>query len=83
MLPKQLEKHGLKKSNLSLNQSTIKAVIEGYTREAGVRTLERQIATICRKAARQILEEDVKKVIVNSKNLPSDFFEYKNNCFSG
>lgn len=69
LLPKQLEKHGLKKSNLSIANSVLSLVIDGYTREAGVRTLEREIGTICRKVARQILEENIKKVTVTSKNL--------------
>lgn len=69
LLPKQLEKHGLKKTNLSISNAVLNLVIDGYTREAGVRTLEREIGTLCRKAARQILEENIKKVTVTSKNL--------------
>ena len=69
LLPKQLEKHGLKKTNLSISNSVLSLVIDGYTRESGVRTLEREIGTICRKVARQILEENTKKVTVTSKNL--------------
>ena len=69
LLPKQLEKHGLKKANMSISNTVINMVIDGYTRESGVRTLEREIGTICRKAARQIIEENIKKVTVTSKNL--------------
>ena len=69
LIPKQIEKHGLKKNNISIGTPVVKDIIDGYTREAGVRTLEREIATICRRAAREILEEDVKKVTITSKNL--------------
>lgn len=69
LLPKQMEKHGLKKNSISLSQSVIKDIIDGYTREAGVRTLEREIATICRRSVREILEEDIKKVTITHKNL--------------
>lgn len=69
LIPKQMEKHGLAKNSLSISQSVIKEIIDGYTREAGVRTLEREIATLCRRAVREILEDDVKKVVVTHKNL--------------
>lgn len=57
LLPKQLEKHGLKKANLSLTRETMVYLIHSYTKEAGVRRLEQQIATICRKAARIIADD--------------------------
>lgn len=69
LIPKQIKKHGLKKSSISINNSVVKEIIDGYTREAGVRTLEREIATICRRSAREILENDIDKVIITSKNL--------------
>jgi len=69
LIPKQIEKHGLKKNSISIGNSVVKDVIDGYTREAGVRTLEREIATICRRVAREILEKDINKVTVTSKNL--------------
>ncbi len=69
LIPKQMEKHGLAKNSLSISQSVIKEIIDGYTREAGVRTLEREIATICRRSVREILEEDTKKVVITHKNL--------------
>lgn len=69
LIPKQIEKHGLKKSNINMNNSVVKEIIDGYTRESGVRTLEREIATICRRVAREILENDVSKVNITSKNL--------------
>lgn len=69
LLPKQLKEHGLKENNLELSKEAIRDVINNYTREAGVRELERNIANICRKAAKRIVEEDVKTVRVNRGNL--------------
>ncbi|HIV68093.1 MAG TPA: endopeptidase La [Candidatus Butyricicoccus stercorigallinarum] len=57
LLPKQLEKHGLKKSNLSLSRETMVYLIDAYTREAGVRRLEQMIARVCRKAAKIIADD--------------------------
>ena len=54
LLPRQLEAHGMKKSNLRITDGQIAAIISGYTREAGVRELERVLAAVCRKAASQI-----------------------------
>ncbi|MCR4727047.1 MAG: endopeptidase La [Lachnospiraceae bacterium] len=72
LLKKQFEKNGLSEKKLSVNDAALKKIISFYTREAGVRELERKIGEICRKAAREILEEKVKKVSVTSKNL-TDF----------
>lgn len=69
LLPKQLEAHGLRKANLQIKEEAIRNIIRYYTREAGVRSLERQLAAICRKAARQIVSEDKKKIIITGKNL--------------
>lgn len=69
LLPKQREIHGLKKSQLAIQSSAIKKIISGYTREAGVRNLERRIGKICRKAAREILEGNSKKITVTGKNV--------------
>ncbi|KJF48619.1 MULTISPECIES: endopeptidase La [Bacillus] len=69
LLPKQLKEHGLKKGNLQLREAAIYDMIRYYTREAGVRGLERQLAAICRKAARAIVAEDRKRIIVTEKNL--------------
>lgn len=69
LLPKQLKEHGLKKQNLQLSESAIKSVISNYTREAGVRNLERNIANICRKAAKRIVEENIETVRINKGNL--------------
>jgi len=69
LLPKQLKEHGLHKNQLELRGDTIKSVIRGYTREAGVRSLERELAGLCRKAAKIIAEETQKKVIISTRNL--------------
>ncbi len=69
LLPKQIKEHGLNDEQLQVSESAIKGVINYYTREAGVRNLERNIANICRKAARKIVEDDLKLVRVNSGNL--------------
>ena len=59
LLPKQLKLHGLTEANLDLGKSTILMLIRRYTKEAGVRNLERQVAAICRKAAKEILKKGV------------------------
>ncbi len=60
LVPKQIEMHGLKDRKVSFNEPSIKEIIRSYTREAGVRNLERQIATVCRKTAKDIVREDMK-----------------------
>ena len=69
LLPKQLKEHGLKKSQLRLSDSALRAVISRYTKESGVRVLERQIGKLCRKAAMQLVTGDVKRVDITDKNL--------------
>ncbi len=69
LIPKQFAEHGLGRRGLRIADSALKEIISRYTREAGVRNLERGIATICRKTARQIVEEKVKKITVTKKNL--------------
>ncbi len=69
LVPRQMEANGLKKGQLILREEALEAVISGYTREAGVRTLERKIGEICRKAARKILEEKRRRITVTEKNL--------------
>lgn len=66
---KQLKANGLKKQELTITDSAIRSVIEYYTREAGVRNLERKFAKICRKTAKQILLEEQTKVKITDKNL--------------
>jgi len=69
LIPKQIKAHGLERKNLSINDNAIKDIIVCYTREAGVRNLEREIGTICRKAAKIIADEDKKVVRVTQSNL--------------
>ena len=69
LVPKQLKAHGLTEENLTLSDDTLNAIISFYTRESGVRELERQIATVCRKVATRIVEEKVTTVRVNRGNL--------------
>ena len=70
LLPKQLSKHGLKKSQLRISDDGIREIIRCYTRESGVRNLERSIAEICRKTAMELLAgEDCKKVSVTGSNV--------------
>jgi ATP-dependent Lon protease len=68
LLPRQLKEHGLSTRNLSVSKDAIDRIINEYTREAGVRNLEREIANVCRKAAREFVETN-KKVTVSAKNL--------------
>jgi len=70
LVPKQTKEHGLTKEQINLSDNTLRRLIREYTRESGVRSLERQIATVCRKAARQIVEEPDKKVKVTTHSLP-------------
>jgi ATP-dependent Lon protease len=65
LVPKQIEAHGLKKSKLALPDRTLRLVITEYTREAGVRNLERQIATLCRKAATRVARGSTEKIRVD------------------
>lgn len=69
LIPKQLEVNGIPKGMLSIQTPALRKIINLYTKEAGVRGLERKIGQICRKAAREITENDRKKIVVNSKNL--------------
>lgn len=69
LIGKQIEKNGLTKEQLSISDKAISHIINGYTKEAGVRNLERKIGEICRKVAREILEGDKKSVKITDKNL--------------
>ncbi len=72
LLPKQLVKHGIKKSQLRLTDDAIRQIIRGYTRESGVRSLERNLAQICRKVSMQLLTDDaVKRITVKPSGLES------------
>lgn len=69
LIPKQIAKHGLKSTQLSISDKALTQIIDGYTREAGVRELERKIGAVCRKAAREIYEGKNRKVSVTGRNL--------------
>ena len=72
LIPQELEKHGLKKTEVSLNKTTIELIIAKYTREAGVRNLRRVFSKLFRKCVKQILnDETLTKVIINTKNIKS------------
>ncbi|MBQ7581994.1 MAG: endopeptidase La, partial [Lachnospiraceae bacterium] len=84
LIPKQIDRHGLSGKIIRIQDKALSEIIRSYTREAGVRNLERKIGQICRKAARMILQEHKKSVSVTSKNLeqflgtPRYFFDMKN-----
>ncbi len=69
LIPKQLKKHGLKEKQLSISKKALWKIARNYTKEAGVRQMERKIADICRKTAREILEDKKKAVRVTERNL--------------
>ncbi|WP_265529557.1 endopeptidase La [Sphingomicrobium marinum] len=69
LIPKQLEAHGMKDEELSFTDDGLRAMIRHYSREAGVRTLERQLAKVARKALRQILEKKVESVALTEENV--------------
>ena len=69
LIPKQLKEHGLQKRQLIISDDALRGIISGYTRESGVRVLEREIAAICRKAAMKIATEAVKRIAVTPSDL--------------
>lgn len=69
LIPKQMAANGLEKGKLVIQSAALKKIINNYTKEAGVRNLERKIGQICRKAAREIMENDKSRVTVSGKNL--------------
>jgi ATP-dependent Lon protease len=69
LIPKQIEAHGLKEGELKFEDEGLRAIIRHYTREAGVRTLERELAKISRKSLRQILEAKSEKVVLTADNV--------------
>ena len=77
LIAKQLKRHGLNKRTLKIADSAIEDIIDYYTREAGVRNLERTIASLCRKAAHEIINDNVKSVTVNSENISKYLGEKK------
>ena len=70
VVPRQLREHGLKNDQLRFDRDMLRALVTGYTREAGVRNLEREIASVCRKVARRIVEGRVKTWRVTKTDLP-------------
>ena len=70
LLPKQMEEHGLKKGSVRISDDVLRAVIRDYTRESGVRLLERRLAAICRKADMRLLTDGVKQMTITENDLP-------------
>lgn len=71
LVPKQIKEHGLLDYDVKISDNSIKETISSYTREAGVRRLERTIGSLCRKSAKRIVEEKVKSIRINTGNLKS------------
>lgn len=69
LIPKQLKEHGLKASQLKISDDAINELIQYYTKEAGVRSLERCIASLCRKTAKKIAAEEAKRVSIKAKDI--------------
>ena len=69
LLPKQIKEHSLKPENISISNAAIRDIINKYTRESGVRNLERELAKVVRKAATEIVEKDIKTIKIKPKNL--------------
>ena len=69
LLPKQLERHGLSKKQLKVSDGALREIIAAYTRESGVRVLERRLAAVCRKAAMKVVSEEAETVKVTEKEL--------------
>ncbi|EBY9457188.1 endopeptidase La, partial [Salmonella enterica subsp. enterica serovar Mississippi] len=70
LLPKQIERNALKPNELTVEESALIGIIRYYTREAGVRSLEREISKLCRKAVKNLLlDKSLKSITINDKNL--------------
>ena len=69
LIPKQVKRHGMTAKQLRISDKALSLIIEGYTREAGVRALEQQIAAVCRKAAMQIISDGAEKVSVRPEDV--------------
>ncbi|HTO85105.1 MAG TPA: endopeptidase La [Methylomirabilota bacterium] len=69
LIPKQVKEHGLKKAEWSISEDALRDIIRYYTREAGVRNLEREIASLARKSIKEILMKNLKKVVISRRNL--------------
>ena len=77
LITKQLKRHGLNKRMLKISDDALESVIDFYTREAGVRNLERTIASLCRKAAHEIVSGGVKSLTINASNISKYLGERK------
>ncbi|QGG49381.1 endopeptidase La [Heliorestis convoluta] len=71
LIPKQLKDHGLKEEQVQISENTLRRIIREYTREAGVRNLEREVAALCRKSARAIVKEPEKIISISSGTVPT------------
>ena len=69
LIPKQLKRHGIKSEQLTISKGAVEKIVRNYTREAGVRQLERKVGEICRKSAREILEDKKNRIRVTETNL--------------
>lgn len=69
LLPKQMKRHGLRRNQLRFTDDAIREIIVGYTRESGVRVLERELAAVCRKAAMKIVAQEIKVIAVTGDNV--------------
>ena len=74
LLPKQMKENGLRRGQLRLDDDALRRIITDYTRESGVRTLERQLGKLCRRAAMRLVQTDVKRIDVTAKEL-KDFLD--------
>ncbi|WP_087064688.1 endopeptidase La [Intestinibacillus massiliensis] len=85
LLPKQMKKHGLKKTNLSVDDTVLHDIIMGYTREAGVRALEQVLAKLCRRTAKQVADGEATKLTVTAENMEKvlGVARYKDDIVSG
>ncbi len=70
LIPKQIKEHGMKPDHISFSEGAVRRIIREYTREAGVRNLERQIASICRKVARQVVEDSKTQASITAGSVP-------------
>ena len=69
LLPKQMKENGIRRTQLRMDDETLRRIITDYTKESGVRTLERQLGKLCRRAAMRLVETDVKRIDITAKDL--------------
>ena len=73
LVPKQIKNHGIKKSEISFNSKVLNSIIRNYTKEAGVRNLEKEISKVCRKTVKKLETTRLKKIKLNDKSLTRSF----------